>query len=120
MYKACSKCGKIHPISYKCRIGITYKGGIERELRNTNDWHKKAKEIKEKSNYLCSICKEEGRYIYTNTEVHHIEKVKNAPNKLLDDYNLICLCIEHHKLADNNKIDKEYLKELVNKREGML
>lgn len=117
MYKACSRCGKIHSSTYRCNKGKVYSGGIERDLRNTHKWHMKAREIKERSNNLCSICKEEGRYTYNNLEVHHINKVTDEPERLLDNYNLICLCVEHHKQADNNEIDKDYLLKLAKIRE---
>ena len=37
--------------------------------------------------------------------------------KFLDNYNLICLCTDHHKQADQGKLDKEYLRKLARKRE---
>jgi hypothetical protein len=50
--------------------------------------------------------------------VHHIEKLRENVDGLLDDDNLICLCGKHHKQADKGLIDKEYLKELVKLRKG--
>jgi hypothetical protein len=55
---------------------------------------------------------------YTGLEVHHIEKLRENVDGLLDDDNLICLCGKHHKQADKGLIDKEYLKELVKLRRG--
>ena len=118
MFKSCSRCGKIHTHTYRCNIGKVYRGGEERELRNTNNWHKKANEIKEKSNYLCEVCKKEGRYTYDGLEVHHINKIKDNTALLLDNYNLVCLCVDHHKKADRNEIDKDYLLDLAREREG--
>ena len=118
MYKACSRCGKIHNSTYKCNKGRIYTGGKERELRALNKWHMKSKEIREASNYLCAVCKEEGLYTYNNLEVHHIIKVTEDETKLLDNYNLICLCQEHHKLADSGDIDKDYLFKLAELREN--
>ena len=117
MYKSCSRCGKIHPYNYKCNVGRVYNGGQERKQRNTYAWHLKAKQLKEKSNHLCEVCKDQGVYTYDNLEVHHINKVKDSPEKLLDDCNLITLCVEHHKLADKGQIDKNYLLNLVYGRE---
>ena len=117
MYKACSRCGSIHPYNYKCNVGRLYKGGQEREQRNTYAWHRKARQLKAKSNYLCEVCRDQGVYTYENLEVHHISKVKDNPEKLLDDCNLITLCVEHHKLADKGQIDKNYLLDLVYDRE---
>ena len=120
MYRSCSKCGNIHPYNYKCNVGKVYRGGEERKLRNTYAWHSKARQIKEKSNYLCAICKDQGIYTYDNLEVHHISKVKDDPSLLLEDYNLITLCAWHHKLADMGEINKNYLLNLVYDREKQL
>lgn len=117
MYKACSRCGKIHDTKYKCHVGKTYNGGEERVLRNTYAWQQKSIEIRERSNYLCEVCKQEGRFTYDNLEVHHITKLTEDSSRLLDNYNLICLCQEHHKLADAGKIDKGYLEKLAKLRE---
>ena len=118
MYKSCSKCGKIHPQEYKCNVGRTFTGGEERKLRSQYSWTLKSQEIRERANHLCEVCRANGVYTYDNIEVHHIVKVVDDKSRLLDNENLICLCQEHHKQADNNEIDKEYLFDLARKREG--
>ena len=122
MYKACSRCGKIHPTKYRCKAGNSidynkYKTEDDK-LRNTYNWHKKSEEIKEASNYLCEVCRDSGVYTYDNLEVHHIVKVREDKSLLLDNNNLICLCWKHHKLADKGEVSIEYLKKLVNIREN--
>ena len=117
MYKACSKCGKIHPASYQCSANRVFTGGAERKLRSKYSWTKKSEEIRERANYLCEVCRVDGVYTYDNLEVHHIVKVRDDESLLLDNENLICLCQEHHKQADNNEISREYLRELARKRE---
>lgn len=119
MYKSCSKCGKIHDTKYKCNsIKRIYTTDInERKLRNTYKWQKKSKQIRDESNYLCEVCRDKGIYNYNNIEVHHITKLKDDPNGLLDDDNLICLCQEHHKQADNGKLDINYLRKLAHDRQ---
>lgn len=118
MYKACSRCGKVHDSNYKCNHNRTYKKSDAKELRNKNAWHKKSNEIRRKSKYLCAVCRDERRYTYNNLEVHHIISIKEDKERLLDNYNLICLCQEHHKLAEVGKIDKDYLFELARQREN--
>ena len=119
MYKACSRCGKVHDTKYKCSVKRKYNyNNEERKLRNTNKWHKKSLQVREKSRWLCAVCFEEGIYTFDNLEVHHIVKLKEDKTKLLDDYNLICLCSMHHKLADEGKISAEHLLELAKKREN--
>ena len=96
---------------------MVYSGGQERELRAKYKWAQKSQDIRERSNYLCAVCRDQGVYTYEGLEVHHIDKLKDYPEKLLDDYNLICLCVIHHKQADSGELDKDYLKELVRQRE---
>lgn len=117
MYKACSRCGKIHSYNYKCNKGKVYKHNEIDKLRNTKRWARKSVEIREASKYLCSVCLDEGLYNYKDVEIHHIIKLQDEPERLLDNYNLICLCKYHHKLADNNKLDKDYLFKLAKERE---
>lgn len=117
IYKACSRCGKIHPHNYDCTVGKVYKASAERELRNKYQWAKKSREIRESAMNLCEVCKDQGIYNYKQLEVHHIERLADSPEKLLDNYNLICLCAKHHKDADANMIDVDYLKRLALDRE---
>jgi len=116
MFKACSRCGKLHPINYKCTEGKVYQKGDE--YHNTHKWHKKAEAIKKKADYLCEVCKDEGRYTYNNIEVHHIIKIKDNKDLFLEDTNLICLCQFHHRLAEQGGIDADYLRKLSEERES--
>ena len=117
MYKACSRCGKLHPAGYRCTKGRQYKGGEERDLRSTYDWKQKRTEIKEKANYLCEVCRDKGLLTYKGLEVHHIEKLADNSDLLCDNDNLVVLCVMHHKQADAGELDKEYLRELARRRE---
>lgn len=120
MYKACSRCGKIHKIGYKCnhnrpKYQYDYE---EAKLRNTDKWHKKAQEIKERSKYLCAECLRHNIYNYKDLETHHIDKLKDRPDRLLDDSNLICLCRYHHRMADAGMIAKEILFKMAEERDN--
>lgn len=117
MYKSCSRCGKVHSEKYKCYHNKDKKDTEARRLRNKNNWHKKSEEIRKASSYLCSVCREEGRYTHTGLEVHHITPVREDRDRLLDNYNLICLCQEHHKQAEIGKLDRDYLYMLARDRE---
>lgn len=118
MWKSCSRCGKIHKAGYKCTVGKVYSGGRERELRSSYSWTRKSQEIRERAQYLCEVCSAQGVYTYQGLEVHHIIKVREDSDLLLDNRNLICLCQEHHKQADNGLLDAELLKDLAMKRES--
>ena len=116
-FKACSRCGKVHSTNYKCNHNRDKKDTETRKLRQKNIWHKKSEEIRKASNYICSVCREEGRYTHTGLEVHHITPIEEDRDRLLDNYNLICLCNSCHRLAELGKIDKDYLYLLARQRE---
>lgn len=123
IFKSCSRCGKIHERNYKCNkgLGIYDKNRPEVDnLRQSYAWEMKSKQIREASQYLCAVCREKGIYTYNNLEVHHIARLRDNPDRLLDNYNLICLCMRCHKLADSGEIDSEYLYNLAKKREDDL
>ena len=120
MYKACARCGKIHQSTYICNVNKTkrkYVDTTERKLRSTSKWTDKSKEIRERANYLCEVCRDKGIYNYKDLEVHHITKLSEDSSLLLDNFNLICLCRNCHKKADDGDIDKDYLMRLAKERE---
>ena len=118
MLRSCSRCGRVHDTSYKCtagRLPLTN----EQALRNRNKWHIKSEEIRERSFHLCAICKELGDFSPKPLEVHHIIKLRDYPQGLLEDSNLIALCIDHHKQADRGEIDIDYLRDLAQQRDEL-
>ena len=118
MYRACSRCGKIHQVGCECpKPKRIFRTTEERKLRSKWSWTEKSREIRDKAQYLCEVCKDEGKIEYNNIEVHHITKVVDNSDLLLDNNNLICLCQEHHKKADKNEIKKDYLLTLAKQRE---
>lgn len=117
MFKSCSRCGKIHDTKYQCNVGRVYKVTEESKQRSQWCWTKKSQDIRERSHHLCAVCKDQGVYNYDNLEVHHIVKIKDDRSLWLDDDNLICLCQEHHREADNGEIDPEYLRALAKDRD---
>lgn len=114
--KSCSKCGKIHPRGQECKTKRIYRDTEERKARSSWAWTKKAKQIKDDAHGLCEVCLAEGIYTYDGLEVHHIVKIRDNKDGLLDDDNLITLCTYHHKKADAGEIDPDYLKTLVKLR----
>ena len=83
------------------------------KFRWSRQWRTKRNQIVDRDKYLCQVCKQDKRYTYENLEVHHIVPIVEDWYKRLDDNNLITLCVEHHKLADDNKIYKDYLLSIV-------
>lgn len=98
-------CGK-KPKRYKPSNDIN-------KFRWSRKWTEKREQIKERDSYLCQLCKEEGKYNYTDLEVHHITSLEEDYDRRLDDDNLITLCVTHHKSADRGEISKEKLYKLI-------
>lgn len=117
MFKSCSRCGKIHLHGQQCYVGNVYRGGEERQMRGTYAWKEKRKEIRERANHLCEVCRDQGEITYDDIEVHHIIKIRDDRGRFLENENLICLCKEHHKQADNGELATEYLFKLARDRE---
>lgn len=122
MLKACSRCGRIHDRGFECRPrnkpNRTPKERTEEQrLRNLSKWHRKSEHIRERSFHLCAICKALGDYREKELEVHHIIPLRERPDLLLEDENLICLCVDHHKKADRGDITREALQKLARERD---
>lgn len=115
--KSCSYCGRIHARGEKCpNYKRTYNRQASDRLRNLNAWAKKSRQIREDAQFLCEVCRTQGIYNYKNLEVHHITKLRDDNEGLLDDNNLICLCNEHHRQADAGELDAELLRKLAKER----
>ena len=122
MRKACSRCGRIHDYNYKCNVGYSrrFTKTPESKLRSKSAWQSKRDSIKERAFNLCEVCRDEGVYNYNSIEVHHIKKLRDDPDGLLDDNNLVALCTYHHKQADRGELSVEYLLSLITKRDGQI
>ena len=118
MLRSCTKCGRIHDINFKCNGGGRLPKTKEQALRKRTSWTQKSIDIRERSLYLCSVCQDQGKArAEDDVEVHHIIKLRDDPSKFLDDDNLICLCVYHHKQADRGELSIDYLRELARKRD---
>lgn len=123
MLKACPYCGRMHDINTTCpRKPTTQKGRKYQhrtdadKLRNTYRWRQKREQIKQDAHWMCEVCADKGNINNKHLEVHHITKLNQAPDLLIDDNNLICLCVIHHKQADAGQLDPNYLHQLAHKR----
>ena len=115
--RSCTVCGKIHSTDIVCKRKPERTDILAHSLRQKNKWHTKSLEIRERSSWLCAVCRDQGIITHEGLEVHHITKLKNNPDGLLDDENLICLCKQHHQMADDGLIEIEYLKRLAIQRD---
>ena len=118
MFHVCSVCGKVHPYNQKCHRPRKYDSTEERKLRSSIEWKNKSIEVRDKAHYLCEVCRDQGILNYNGIEVHHITKLSEDSNLLLDNDNLIALCQFHHREADKGNLDADYLRELAKHREA--
>ena len=118
MLKTCSHCGIVND-NHVCPFSKRKKKSTDaHNIRQTNKWHKKSIEIRERDNYLCRICLLELfdtklKYNPNELEVHHIEPLEFSPDLAFEDDNLISLCRFHHEKAEIGDIPKVLLKEIV-------
>lgn len=118
--RSCAWCGRVHPKNYDCgkRPARRSVRDAREAGRYTKAWEKKSKEIKARSLYLCAYCLWQGVYTYDDLETHHIVKLRERPDLLLDDENLICLCKTHHRQADDGEIPVAVLRALIRQRDA--
>lgn len=109
LYKACSRCGRIHDHNHKCYANSKnyYKHDPEiRKFRNSRAWRKKAEEIKERDKYLCQVCLKKNIINTRDLSVHHITPASESQVLRLENSNLITVCEKCHKLCEVGKIPR--------------
>lgn len=109
LYKACSRCGKIHESGKRCYANSKnyYQGDAEiRKFRNSTAWRKKAEEIKERDKFLCQVCLKRNIFNYKDLSVHHIQPLAENKALRLEDSNLITVCEVHHRECESGKIPR--------------
>ena len=119
MLQSCGYCGKLHKLGYECPKKPhphTTQTATDK-LRNTYRWQRKRDQIKADAHHMCEVCAAQGKLTTQHLEIHHITKLRDNPNLLTDDTNLICLCRYHHRQADAGQIESHYLKQLAAKRQ---
>ena len=91
-------------------------------FRKTKVWTDKSIEIRQRDRYLCQVCLRNlyntlNFLSYKTVDVHHITPLSEDYKKRLDNDNLICLCRYHHKMADDGKIPKKVLLDIVKEKQ---
>lgn len=118
MLISCRYCGRIHERNLDCGKKPKYKRKYKayEKVRYTKDMRDKSKEIKRRANYLCEVCKLEGKYVYERLETHHIIKLIDDLTLALEDTNLICLCRNCHEKAEKGDIPIDFLYKITRNR----
>lgn len=118
-YRACPRCGRIHPYDQPCprkKPAYRYERTGADRLRFTSRWKRKSLQVREDAHWMCEACIDQGKVTTRGLEVHHIEKLREDPDGLIEDDNLVCLCRMHHRMADDGELGKAYLRGLAAKR----
>lgn len=124
-WTTCKYCGVVRRGNHNCPYKTKAKpkeSTEQRRFRNSQAWIKKSAEIKQKAKHLCEVCLDDkyntiNLLNYKDLETHHIEPIGENYDRRLDNYNLVVLCQQHHKMAEKGDIPKEYLFKLAEKRE---
>jgi 5-methylcytosine-specific restriction enzyme A len=119
MLVSCAYCNGLHNRKDVCKKKVkkSYKkeSTYISKFRNTKAWQRKRNEVKKRDKMLCQYCLLNHKYTFQNLEVHHIEAISINWNKRLDEYNLITLCSNCHKMAESKEIKASLLKEIAEK-----
>lgn len=127
MLKSCKYCGKMHEHNVTCPYKPKKKDKIVTPddnitlFRWSKQWRHKRDEIKELDNFCCVVCRHNlydtrTQYTTEGLSVHHIEPLRIAYDKRLDNNNLITLCSMHHAQAEEGYISKRMLKQMIRGR----
>ena len=125
-YITCSHCGIVERGNHNCPYRSKRKPKESTEIirfRNSQAWVKKSAEIKTKAKYLCEVCMKDkyntiNQFNFDNLETHHIEPISENYDRRLDNYNLVVLCQQHHKMSEKGDIPRDYLFKLAEERES--
>lgn len=125
MLKSCQYCQKIHDSKFDCgkKPKKINKRSTRDYFRYTSAWQQKREAIKERDRYLCQICI---RRLYgtdrplnsENLSVHHANKLNDFYDQRLDDNNLLTLCEQHHKMADDGTIPKDQVLAIIKEQQS--
>ncbi len=125
MLKSCQYCQKIHDSRYDCgkKPPKMNKRSANDRFRYTSAWQQKRRDIRERDRYLCQVCirKLYGTTRQFNSEslsVHHANKLNDAYDRRLDDSNLLTLCEQHHRMADDGTIPKEQILAIIEEQQS--
>lgn len=109
----------MHPYDEPCpkkKPAYRYERTGADRLRLTSRWKRKSLQVREDAHWMCEVCRDQGKATTEGLEAHHIDKLREDPDGLIEDGNLVCLCRMHHRMADDGELSKEYLRGLASKR----
>lgn len=81
------------------------KRGDTKQFYRSEEWINKRKEILKRDNKECQRCKGNGK-VGKGECVHHIKHLKDRPDLVLADSNLISLCYTCHNEVHPEKLQK--------------
>jgi 5-methylcytosine-specific restriction endonuclease McrA len=115
--KSCKHCSRIHGEDYVCPNKPANRTE-QYVLRSTSRWGKTRDMIRKRDTYLCQVCLRNGVYTCDDIEVHHAIKIDDNKELAFEPTNLVTLCKEHHRQADDGKIPFKIIKEIIGEQEA--
>lgn len=82
----------------KCKPAIVPHEKTTKERGYGSDW-KQFSVRKRDENPICEVHDARGQ-VFPSTQVHHVEKIRDAPEKRLDERNTIAVCGECHRIIE--------------------
>lgn len=121
MLKSCPYCGLIHDSKERCPKRPRRKREPNKRFsafRSSWAWQRKRDTILRRDYHLCRICNAGGYGVFlpasdAELQVHHIEPLEEREDLRLEEDNLITLCSQHHRMADDGKIPRALLHALA-------
>lgn len=113
--RACAYCGRIHSGDCQSKPKRLKESTDITKLRTCRRWNMTRHNIYERDHHMCRVCWDKGRITVDGLEAHHIVPLVEDPDMAYDDYNLITLCVKHHKAADADKISRAELMRLASR-----
>ena len=105
MKRSCRYCGGTHPIGQGCKPKREKRHTEIVQFRSSWAWTQKAREIQRRDIGCCRVCLSEGTINTRNLSVHHIIPLAKDFSKRLQNGNLITMCEEHHRQANQGNQD---------------
>lgn len=118
MLVSCSYCSGRHNRGVNCPRRPRAANRAKEEnyitrFRSSRAWQNIRGEIKKRDKFLCMACLQNGRYTFDKLEIHHIRPISKAWHLRLTASNLITLCVNCHKMAENGEIEAAELTKMA-------
>jgi 5-methylcytosine-specific restriction endonuclease McrA len=82
------------------------RSGNEKYFYKSRRWRNKRKQILKRDNNECQLCKAKGQFSKGEV-VHHVKHLKDRPDLVLEDSNLMTVCNACHERLHPDRFGKQ-------------